>query len=81
MTDLSPEERSNGQQILESMNKWILSVNEIEKMKILNELNGRLEKENQFFKDFMEFKREIYLRDRRLERDNKSKSDKRQKLQ
>ena len=66
MTELTPEERPNCQQILDSINKWILSVNEIKKIKIFNELNQRLENENQFFKDFMEFKREIYVRDRRL---------------
>ena len=79
MLNIIPSNRPNCQQILESMNKWIIKKYEVKEMKIFTELEQRLENENSFFKDFMDFKREIYMRDIKLERESKSKSNKRQK--
>ena len=61
MSDSSPEERPNCKQILDSMTQWILSDNEISKIKLFDNLEKRLENENQFFIDFMKYKKSNYL--------------------
>ena len=56
MTNIFHRERPNCEQILGSMKDWILNENQIKELKIFEEFEEKLSKENQFFLDFIKIK-------------------------
>ena len=56
MTNIFHRERPNCDKILGSMKDWILNENQIKELKIFEEFEEKLSKENQFFLDFIKIK-------------------------